>query len=161
MENRTREKFFGKRSGRVVGPDWVIVSLLLLVAVLLLFVGCAPAEKLSGESAYRTLRKTAFFRYGPAQSAGAETLGESLPVTVTALDGGYARVRLEDSRSGYVDRADLALLPTPPAAPREEIVEVPLPEDPAPDCTQVPEEMLFASMPHSSRQDDNNEKALK
>lgn len=164
MENRVYKANLGQPSPLAWGILWLFLPMEVLLCMSL-FVGCAPVEEMSADTSWRTVRKTAFFRYGPAQSGGAETLEESLPITVTAWDGGYAQVRLEDNQTGYVDRVDITPLPTPPAVPWEEsrelVTEVSLPEDPEPDCTQVPDEMLFASMPLSFQQDTSNKKLRK
>jgi hypothetical protein len=106
-----------------------------LIACLLL-TGCAAVEHFDKESPpeYLTVRRTEFFRSGPAQAFPPEKLEKQMALNVLKKDSGYAFVRLLDNRTGYVAFSDLRV--APPVAPGvpfdpvivEEIVEVPLPD---------------------------------
>ncbi|MFY8268599.1 MAG: hypothetical protein ACOVLK_04295, partial [Terrimicrobiaceae bacterium] len=98
---------------------------------------------------YVTTKRSEFYSRGPAQTAPPDKIEKDVFINVLKKDSGYAFVRLNDNRTGYMVFDDLK--PAPPVAPGvpfdpiivEEIVEVPLPDfgiipDEIPAKLQVP-----------------------
>jgi hypothetical protein len=109
---------------------------ILPVLASLFLVGCGTVELFDSECPpeYITVNRTEFFSRGPAQAAPPQKIEKDTLLNVLKKDSGYAFVRLNDNRTGYVDFDELR--PAPPVAPDvpfdpmivEEIVEVPLPD---------------------------------
>lgn len=75
----------------------------------LLFAGCAP-QKIDPNAIgpYTVTTDTAFYRYGPAQTNGADfMLLKDARVTVLSRRWGYSQITMADGQTGYVATEDL------------------------------------------------------
>ncbi len=80
--------------------------------------GCTTNEKaLPGSKYVVTAPKTQFYKYGPAQTFGADfQLNKDQPVTMIERSFGYSRVMTGDGITGYVPSEDLKLAPPDPVS---------------------------------------------
>jgi hypothetical protein len=80
--------------------------------------GCATKQVKSGTRYVVTAPKTAFYKYGPAQSFGPDTtLPKGTGVTMLESTWGFCHVMTDSGMSGYVSSDDLKLAPPMPATP--------------------------------------------
>ncbi len=90
--------------------------LLPLLTVLALLGGCATKAVKVGSRYVVTVPKTAFYKYGPAQSFGPDTtLTQGTVVTMLESTWGFCHVMTESGMGGYISSDDLK--PAPPAPP--------------------------------------------
>ena len=86
-----------------------------LLAVLALLSACATKPVTAGSRYVITAPKSAFYKYGPAQSMGPDTtLMQGTIVTMLESTWGFCHVMTESGLGGYVSSDDLK--PAPPAA---------------------------------------------
>ena len=91
------------------------LTLLPLLTALALLSGCAAKQVKVGSRYVITAPKTAFYKYGPAQSFGPDTtLVQGTVVTMLESTWGFCHVMTESGLGGYVSSDDLK--PAPPAA---------------------------------------------
>ena len=91
------------------------LTLLPLLTALALFSACAAKQVKVGSRYVITAPKTAFYKYGPAQSFGPDTtLTQGTVVTMLESTWGFCHVMTESGLGGYVSSDDLK--PAPPAA---------------------------------------------
>ena len=91
---------------------------IVLLAALALQGACATKRVTAGSRYAVTAPKTAFYKYGPAQSSGPDTtLANGTIVTMLESTWGFCRVMTESGLSGYVSSDDLKLAPAAPPAP--------------------------------------------
>jgi hypothetical protein len=99
---------------------FLLQPLLLLVAAVS---GCATKPMPAGGRYVITAPKSALYKYGPAQSFGADlTLSQGTIVTMLQSTWGFSHVMTETGVSGYVSTDDLKLAPPAPATPKPVLV---------------------------------------
>ena len=92
--------------------------LLPLLTVLALLSGCAAKAVKVGSRYVVTAPKSAFYKYGPAQSFGPDTtLTQGTIVTMLESTWGFCHVMTENGMGGYVSSDDLKPAPPAPATP--------------------------------------------
>src|SRR5438105_959551 len=92
--------------------------LLPLFAALALLSACATKPVKPGTRYIVTAPKTAFYKYGPAQSFGPDTtLAQGTIVTMLESTWGFCHVMTETGLGGYVSSDDLKPAPPAPATP--------------------------------------------
>ena len=80
---------------------------------------CATKQVKSGTRYVVTAPKTAFYKYGPAQSFGPDTtLPRGTIVTMLESTWGFCHVMTDTGLGGYVSSDDLKLAPPAPATPK-------------------------------------------
>jgi len=93
--------------GFLLLAPWVLASLLVS--------GCATKSVITGSRYVVTAPKTAFYKYGPAQSLGPDTtLPQGTIVTMLESTWGFCHVMTEGGMGGYVSSDDLKLAPSLP-----------------------------------------------
>ena len=98
-------------------PHSRALTLLPLLTALALLSGCAAKQVKAGTRYVITAPKTAFYKYGPAQSFGPDTtLPQGTIVTMLESTWGFCHVMTDTGLGGYVSSDDLKLAP-PSAAP--------------------------------------------
>ena len=91
------------------------LTLLPLLTALALLSACATKQVKVGTRYVITAPKTAFYKYGPAQSFGPDTtLAQGTIVTMLESTWGFCHVMTDTGLGGYVASDDLK--PAPPAA---------------------------------------------
>jgi len=94
------------------------LALFVLVGAFALLGGCAAKQVKVGSRYVITAPKSAFYKYGPAQSFGPDT---TLPggsfVTMLESTWGFCHVMTEAGLAGYVSSDDLKPAPAPAGAP--------------------------------------------
>ena len=80
---------------------------------------CATKQVKTGTRYVITAPKTAFYKYGPAQSFGPDTtLTQGTIVTMLESTWGFCHVMTDTGLGGYVSSDDLKLAPPAPATPK-------------------------------------------
>ena len=98
-------------------PQHRALTLLPLLTALALFSACATKSVKAGTRYVITAPKTAFYKYGPAQSFGPDTtLTQGTIVTMLESTWGFCHVMTDSGLGGYVSSDDLKLAPPAPAA---------------------------------------------
>ena len=93
------------------------LTLLPLLTSLALLSACATKAVKAGTRYVITAPKTAFYKYGPAQSFGPDTtLTQGTIVTMLESTWGFCHVMTDSGLGGYVSSDDLKLAPPAPAA---------------------------------------------
>lgn len=92
---------------------------LLACVIALGWAGCASTGGGSAVGHYVvSVSQTPIFRYGPAQSFGADfSLTQGQHVVMLKREFGYSRVMTDEGQTGYVATEDLKPAPPPPAPP--------------------------------------------
>ena len=99
-------------------PCFRALRFLPLLLGLMSLWGCATKQVKVGTRYTVTVPKTAFYKYGPAQSFGPDTtLPQGTVVTMLESTWGFCHVMTEAGLSGYVSSDDLKLAPPAPPAP--------------------------------------------
>lgn len=94
---------------------WGFLLLAPWALAFLLVSGCATKPVITGSRYVVTAPKTAFYKYGPAQSMGPDTtLPQGAIVTMLESTWGFCHVMTEGGMGGYVSSDDLKLAPTLP-----------------------------------------------
>jgi hypothetical protein len=94
------------------------LHLLPLLTALALLAACATKPVRAGSRYIITVPKTAFYKYGPAQSFGPDTtLTQGTIVTMLESTWGYCHVMTDSGLGGYVASDDLKPAPPSAAAP--------------------------------------------
>jgi hypothetical protein len=84
-----------------------------------LLAACATKQVKVGTRYMITAPKTAFYKYGPAQSFGPDTtLQRGTVVTMLESTWGFCHVMTDSGMSGYVSSDDLKVAPPMPATPK-------------------------------------------
>ena len=97
-------------------------AFLVALGCMAMFVGCASNSGViaPGSICRVTALKAPFYKYGPAQSFGAdEVLQPGTEVTMIERGFGFSRVMLANGVTGYVSSDDVAPLPPKPQVPAE------------------------------------------
>ena len=93
-------------------PSLRPVALFLLSALLGALGGCATKQVKVGSRYVVTAPKSAFFKYGPAQSFGPDTtLTKGTVVTMLESTWGFCHVMTEAGLSGYISSDDVKPAP--------------------------------------------------
>jgi hypothetical protein len=92
------------------------MRVMMVIAATGVFFGCKSVNSMKGEGEYMvTAKQTQVFRFGPAQTSGADAiLVEGERVVMLRREYGYSRVMTEDGQPGFVANDTIA-----PAPPRE------------------------------------------
>ena len=94
------------------------LTLLPLLTALALLSACATKQAKAGTRYVITAPKTAFYKYGPAQSFGPDTtLPQGTIVTMLESTWGFCHVMTDTGLGGYVSSDDLKLAPPAAATP--------------------------------------------
>ena len=95
------------------------LTLLPLLTALALLSACATKSVKPGTRYIITAPKTAFYKYGPAQSFGPDTtLAQGTIVTMLESTWGFCHVMTDTGLGGYVSSDDLKLAPPAAATPK-------------------------------------------
>ena len=95
------------------------LTLLPLLMALALLSACAAKQAKAGTRYVITAPKTAFYKYGPAQSFGPDTtLTQGTIVTMLESTWGFCHVMTDSGLGGYVASDDLKLAPPAAATPK-------------------------------------------
>ena len=94
------------------------LTLLPLLTALALLSACTTKQVKAGTRYVITAPKTAFYKYGPAQSFGPDTtLPQGTIVTMLESTWGFCHVMTDTGLGGYVSSDDLKLAPPAAATP--------------------------------------------
>jgi hypothetical protein len=86
-----------------------------MLALAGLLSACATKSPVPPGTACETTTKAMFYKYGPAQTFGADqSLAEGTRVTLVSREFGYSRVALSNGVTGYVSSDELRPLPPEP-----------------------------------------------
>jgi len=100
------------------------IPLVPLLTALALLTACATKPVRAGSRYVITAPKSAFYKYGPAQSFGPDTtLTQGTIVTMLESTWGYCHVMTESGLGGYVASDDLKPAPPAPATPKPVIAD--------------------------------------